>query len=519
MSRGQSISRENDGDYDRELISTLLDFTAEYRVDHILRLVVNRIPKLVGAREASLFWLDRELNRIVLRETYYGNRHNIGKRYYSVGEGLTGWVAKTGRPLRIRNIENERELRRIDPNLKWADKYEGFRNAIRPEKLCQRAFLAVPIKIDGITMGVLRIAKTEKPTKQFSWQDEKFISAIADNLAAILKKADAFERGRHFEDLIERVFFRNPETMHAYLEWAVNLIPTILNCVGCTVFLKDDHSGGYVLKHASKGNPLENKIGLIGYYKGEGLTGWVLKKGKSLRVNDIEDKEELKRLAPDLKWMGKHKEFLTHHSNYLAAPVKTAKEVYGVIRLSKDAESTPFSQDDERLLCRYANYLGASLETLQHEQTGTVVVKPMWEGWYPVNEKYCYVLMPYSAKWSENVKHTIRQAVESQNLCFRIAAEDTGRIIIQDIWRGLWEARIVIADLSAGNPNVSYEVGLADVIGKHIILLAQDPRSVPFDFAGARLLVYDKGRLDELQDKLSKRIAQILDYSARKSKC
>jgi transcriptional regulator with GAF, ATPase, and Fis domain len=516
MSRAQSISRSDKASYDKELISTLLDFTAEYRVDHILKLVVNRIPKLVGAREASLFWLDRELNRIVLRETYYENRHNIGKRYYKVGEGLTGWVAKTGRSLRIKNIENERELKRIDPNLKWTDKYEGFRNASRSEKLCQRAYLAVPIKIDGITMGVLRIAKTEKPNKQFSHHDEKFISVIADNLAAILKKADAFERVQHFEDLIERVFFRNPETMHAYLIWAVNLIPTILNCAGCTVFLKDDSSGAYVLKYASKGNPLENKIGLIGYYKGEGLTGWVLQKGRSLLINDIEDKEELRRVAPDLKWMGKYKEFLTHHSNYLAAPIKTAKEVYGVIRLAKDAESTPFSKDDERLLCRYANYLAASLETLQHEQTGTVLVKPMWKGWYPIDEKCCYVLMPYSAKWSENVKHTIRLAVESQNLCFRIAAEDMGRMIIQDIWKGIWEARIVIADLSAGNPNVSYEVGLADVIGKQVILLAQDPRSVPFDFAGARLLIYSADRLDELQDTLAKRIAQILDSSTQK---
>ena len=513
MTRAQLASRNNRDFYTRELISTLLEFTAEYHIKSILKLVVNQIPQLIGAREASLFWLDRERNRIVLRETYYENRQNINKRHYEIGEGLTGWVAKTGRPLRIRNISNEKELGRIDPDLAWSDKYGSFKHASKAEKARQRAFLAVPIKIDGITMGVLRIAKTEKPNKFFSSQDEKLIMTIASHLGAILKKADVLGRMQDFEDLIEPVFFKNPETMHAYLQWAVNLIPTILNSVGCTIFLRDESSGAHVLRYASKENPLEKKIGLIGYYEGEGLTGWVLQKGQTLRVNDIEDEEELNRIDPNLRWMGKYKEFLVHHSNYLAAPIKTAKNVYGAIRLSKGAESIPFSEDDERLLSKYAYFLGASLESLQLEQTGTVLVKPMWKGWSPVNDKYCYVLMPFSTKWSNNVRGAIKLAVEARNLVFRIADEGTGRMIMQDVWNGIWEAKVVIADLSTGNANVSYEVGLADVIGKKVILLAQDPKKIPFDFAGARLLLYNPNRLGELQDKLARRIEQILDVS------
>jgi hypothetical protein len=37
---------------------------------------------------------------------------------------------------------------------------------------------------------------------------------------------------------------------------------------------------------------------------------------------------------------------------------------------------------------------------------------------------------------------------------------------------------------------VTYEVGLADVLGKYVILIAQD-HEVPFDFLGQRLILYE----------------------------
>jgi signal transduction protein with GAF and PtsI domain len=500
--------------YDREFISTLLEFTAEYQVDNILRLVVNRIPRLVRAQEASLFWLDREKNEIRLRATYDANRGNIDRRMYQVGEGLTGWVAKTGRPLRIKNIENEAELRRFDPNLKWIDKYRGFESAASSDKARQRAFLAVPIKMDGATMGVLRITKMINLNDYFSQKDQELIVTFAGHLAAILKKAEVLQRAKDFENLIEPVFFRTPEALDGYMRSVASLIPTIFHSKGCTIFLKDESSGSFVLRYTSKGNPLAEKIGEVGYYEGEGITGWVLRHGESLRINDIENEEELRHRASDLKWAGKLKEFLVHHSNYLAAPIRTATEVYGVIRLSKDLHGNPFSEDDERLLGKYAWILGSSIESLRLKQTGTMVVRPKWRGWYPMIENCCFVLMPYGPRWAGNVRRVIKTAVESRNLVFRIADEETGSGIMDDVWKGICEARIIVADISTANPNVAYELGLADVVGKKLIVLSQDPKKVPFDFVGTRLLAYRPDRLDDLQDKLAERLGQLLTPSA-----
>lgn len=85
-----------------------------------------------------------------------------------------------------------------------------------------------------------------------------------------------------------------------------------------------------------------------------------------------------------------------------------------------------------------------------------------------------------------------------------------GRVIMHDIWEGICKAKVIIADLTAGNPNVAYEVGMANVLGKDIIFLSQSTH-VPFDFLGNRLIVYENtvagvNRLTEaLREKLPAR--------------
>jgi hypothetical protein len=82
---------------------------------------------------------------------------------------------------------------------------------------------------------------------------------------------------------------------------------------------------------------------------------------------------------------------------------------------------------------------------------------------------------------------------------------------MDDIWDGVCRARVVIADLTAKNPNVTYEVGLADVLGKDVELLSQTPNDVPFDFLGLRLVTYENsiGGVRRLSDELRKRLERI----------
>lgn len=55
-------------------------------------------------------------------------------------------------------------------------------------------------------------------------------------------------------------------------------------------------------------------------------------------------------------------------------------------------------------------------------------------------------------------------------------------VIIDDIWREINKAEIVIADISIHNANVFYEIGIAHTLGKRVILIRKDDgQDAPFD--------------------------------------
>ncbi len=64
-------------------------------------------------------------------------------------------------------------------------------------------------------------------------------------------------------------------------------------------------------------------------------------------------------------------------------------------------------------------------------------------------------------------------------------------IIFEDIKRQIAEAKIVIAEITAPNQNVFYELGYAHALNKPTILLAQRHKELPFDIRSYRVTFYD----------------------------
>nr|WP_240360016.1 DUF4062 domain-containing protein [Pyxidicoccus caerfyrddinensis] len=107
-----------------------------------------------------------------------------------------------------------------------------------------------------------------------------------------------------------------------------------------------------------------------------------------------------------------------------------------------------------------------------------------------VEVKKCFVIMPYSEKWSGAVERIILEVCSEVGLEFQIAKNMEGRFVPNDIWRGITGSGVIVADLSTANPNVTYEIGLADVMGKEVMLIAQQA-TPPFDFLAQRIIFYE----------------------------
>lgn len=100
------------------------------------------------------------------------------------------------------------------------------------------------------------------------------------------------------------------------------------------------------------------------------------------------------------------------------------------------------------------------------------------------------VMMPFGAEFTP-VYAAIRDAVEGMGLrCHRADDIWENHHIMDDVISLIWRAQVVVADLTAKNPNVFYETGIAHSLGRGVIQIAQSIDDVPFDLRPIRTLTY-----------------------------
>lgn len=101
-----------------------------------------------------------------------------------LGEGLTGWVARTGRAARVGDVAS-------DP------RYVSVRAGVRSE-------LAVPLEVDGEVRGVLNVDSDRSDA--FTEADQRWLEQLAQQAARVVRNTWLYEQLRHkallFESLI-----------------------------------------------------------------------------------------------------------------------------------------------------------------------------------------------------------------------------------------------------------------------------------------------------------------------------
>ena len=70
------------------------------------------------------------------------------------------------------------------------------------------------------------------------------------------------------------------------------------------------------------------------------------------------------------------------------------------------------------------------------------------------------------------------------------------------------QARIIIANINGRNPNVLYELGVAQALDKSVILVSKEPKDLPIDIQSQRFLIYSDSTslADSLKTELQKLI-------------
>jgi len=103
-----------------------------------------------------------------------------------------------------------------------------------------------------------------------------------------------------------------------------------------------------------------------------------------------------------------------------------------------------------------------------------------------------FVAMQFGEPYDTIYRTVIRP--KAQQLGFEVLRMDEINrpgIIFQDIQKKIDDATVVIAEITAPNQNVYYEVGYAHALNKPTILLAQRGKDLPFDIRSYRVIFYD----------------------------
>jgi len=123
----------------------------------------------------------------------------------------------------------------------------------------------------------------------------------------------------------------------------------------------------------------------------------------------------------------------------------------------------------------------------------------------------CVVLMPISNKFKNQWELAVKPAIEKAGL--EPSRADEAPVtddMIRSVAQSIFGARILIADVTGSNPNVMYELGLAQAIGKRVVVVCQHVGKIPRDLQGYRVLEYSADDIGKFKRDLETTILEAL---------
>lgn len=311
------------------LFETGQKINSTFDVDTILKHIVNTTVGKLHYSNCGL--LLTEGNDLVVKA---GNGY--GKEFYNykipIGEGVTGRVAKTGKPMIINDIAKCPFYITIVPG--------------------NQSEIVVPLKSRNKVIGVYSIESKDKDA--FDENDIKIMSAIADQAVIAIENARLY---RSHEASIKRLsnLYEGGKAINTSLDLD-KVLRTFINLA------KKEIAYDFVAILLIKRGKLYVKVGsgfsnqdFLNFSSeiGEGICGKVAETGKPLMINDVSRVPYYKELKPDIDMKSE-----------LAVPIKYGHTTIGVFNL-ESKEVNKFDDDDIVFLSALAEQAAIAIKNAE----------------------------------------------------------------------------------------------------------------------------------------------------------
>ena len=233
-----------------------------------LQRIVDEAVRIMRATSGSLALLNPNTHLLEI-EAFHGLPDVANQLKLRLGEGITGWVVKHGKPIRLGDAES-------DP------RYIMVRKSVKSE-------LAVPLEVNGEIRGVLNV--DSETADAFTAADQELLEELAVQAARVIRNVWTYQqlhlKAALFETLIRVTKAVNSEvSLDDVLSAITREACELMNAKMASLLLLDE-SGEWLDLRASHGAG-EHYLTKPHLGVNESLLGIVLRRRKPLQVENVQ---------------------------------------------------------------------------------------------------------------------------------------------------------------------------------------------------------------------------------------
>jgi signal transduction histidine kinase len=167
--------------YRRE-VATILRSSAlinsSLNIEQVLDNAMKWAEEFMGAEASTVYELEDRSNELVVRLARGEKKGPVGRITLKVGEGIAGTVVKTGKPMVIQDVSQEK---------KFTDKIDRLTGFQTKSAIC------VPLLLRNRPIGALQVIN-KKSGEPFNRSDLEILFAIAQHVSIAMENANLYRR-------------------------------------------------------------------------------------------------------------------------------------------------------------------------------------------------------------------------------------------------------------------------------------------------------------------------------------
>jgi len=233
-----------------------------------LQLILGEAVRLVRASSGSIVLINPTTGFLDIQAAH-GLPPNVTELKLRVGEGVTGWVARTGRPACVGDVTQDRRYIMVRPHV--------------------RSELAVPLSVEGEVRGVLNVDSERE--NAFSPEDQTLLEELSLQAAKVIHNTWLYEQLRLKARLFESLFSVG-QTINSTLNLNDALLvitreaSLLMGAKMCSLLMLDDTREWLELR-ASHGAGA-HYLGKPRLNVAESLLGIVVRRRKPIQVENVQ---------------------------------------------------------------------------------------------------------------------------------------------------------------------------------------------------------------------------------------